>query len=215
MEMAIRKTAICLILAGAAWSQQAPAQQFPVRHQHVRKYCTGTLTVDDAGITFQSPKHESWNWPYQDIQRLTLTPQSIHILSYKDSSLLLGKDVAYNFTGAIPAAALYARWNASLDQRFVAALEEVGEQPGVKFPAKLLDFSKGTEATLVFAASVVGFGAHTWRYTDIQSIASAGPFQFTITTLEKQFRFQLKQPIAESTYNQLWLDIEKRNGRIQ
>ena len=46
--MAIRKTAICLILTGAAW-----AQQFPVRHQHLRKYCEGTLTVDEKGITFE------------------------------------------------------------------------------------------------------------------------------------------------------------------
>jgi hypothetical protein len=33
--------------------------------------------------------------------------------------------------------------------------------------------------------------------------------------LEKQFHFQLKQAINESTYNQLWLEIEKKNGRIQ
>jgi hypothetical protein len=56
---------------------------------------------------------------------------------------------------------------------------------------------------------------HTWRYHDIQFISSANPFQLTITTLEKQFRFQLKQAITESAYNQLWLEIEKKNGRIQ
>lgn len=210
MEMAIRQTAICLILACTAWGQQ-----FPVRHQHLRKYCTGTLTVDDKGITFQGPKHESLDWAYQDIQQLTLTAQSIHILSYKDSGLLLGRDVNYNFTGAIPAAVLYTRWSASLDQRFVAALDAAGEQPGVKFAAKLLDFTKGSEGTLVFGSDLVGFATHTWRYSDIQSIASSGPFQLTIATLEKQYRFQLKQPITESIYNQLWLDIEKKNGRIQ
>jgi hypothetical protein len=37
----------------------------------------------------------------------------------------------------------------------------------------------------------------------------------TITTLEKGFNFQLKQPITEARYNQLWLQIEKKNGRIQ
>ena len=58
-------------------------------------------------------------------------------------------------------------------------------------------------------------GARTWRYKDIQFISSAGPFQLSITTLEKQFDFQLKQGITESNYNQLWLDIERKNGRIQ
>ena len=118
--MAIRQTAIGLILAGAAW-----AQQFPVHHQHLRKFCAGTLTVDEKGITFQGPKKHVWTWPYQDIQQLTLTPQSIHILGYKDSNLKLGKDEAYTFTGTIPAAALYARWSAALDQRFVAGLGNI------------------------------------------------------------------------------------------
>jgi hypothetical protein len=210
MEMAIRQTAIYLILAGAAWGQS-----FPVRHQHLRKFCVGTLTVDAKGITFESAKHGSIIWAYQNIQQLTLGAASIHILSYKDSSLLLGRDVTYKFTGEIPAAELYARWSATLDQRFVAALPEVGDRPGLKLPAKLIDRLIGTQGTLVFAADLVGFGARTWRYSDIQSIASSGPFQLTLTTLEKQFRFQLKQPITESTYNQLWLDIEKKNGRIQ
>ena len=55
----------------------------------------------------------------------------------------------------------------------------------------------------------------TWRYKDIQFISSANPFQLTITTLEKQFSFQLKQAITETAYNQCWLEIEKKNGRIQ
>ncbi len=37
-KAAIYLTLICLTLAGAAW-----AQQFPVHHQHLRKYCSGTL----------------------------------------------------------------------------------------------------------------------------------------------------------------------------
>jgi hypothetical protein len=211
MEMAIRQTAIGLILTATAIT----AQQFPVHHEHFHKFCAGTLTVDEKGITFQGPKQHVWTWPYQEIQQLTLTSQSIHILGYKDSSLKLGKDEAYTFTGTIPAAALYTRWSAALDQRFFAEAGRTTEQTGVAFPAKLLGLTKGTQSTLTFAPDVVTFGPRTWRYTDIQSIASSGPFQLSITTLEKQFRFQLKQPITEATYNQLWLDIEKKNGRIQ
>jgi hypothetical protein len=212
MEMAIRKTAICLILTGAAW-----AQQFPAHHRHLRKFCAGTLTVDEEGLTFRGPKHHVWSWPYQEIQQLTLTPQSIHILSYRDSSLKLGKDKAYMFTGDFPAETLYRRWSAKLDQRFVAAVST--EQSGITFPAKQLGPIKGTDGDLTFATETVTYDSpsapRTWRYTDIQSISSAGPFQLSLTTLEKQFRFQLKRPITENTYNQLWLDIEKKNGRIQ
>jgi hypothetical protein len=215
MEMAIRQAAIYLILSGAAWAQATQEQQFPVRHQHLRKYCKGTMTADAKGIRFQGAKHDNWSWAYPDIQQLTLTPTSIHILSYKDSSLKLGRDAVYNFTGSIPSSALYARWSAALDQRLVARVGEVGDQAGLKFPAKLLGITKGTQGTLVFARDAVGFGAQTWRYSDIQSIASSGPFELSIATLQKQYRFQLKEPINESTYNQLWLDIERKNGRIQ
>ena len=209
--MAIRQAAICLILTGAAWGQQ-----FPAHHRHLRKFCAGTLTVDAQSITFQGPKH-AWKWAYQDIQQLTLTPQSIHILSYKDSSLKLGKDEAYTFTGKFPTESLYRQWSATLDQRFVAALPE--KQAGIVIPVKQLALIKGSEGALTFAAQTVTYDSpsapRTWRYSDIQHISSSGPFQLTLTTLEKQFIFQLKQPISEGTYNQLWLDIEKKNGRIQ
>ena len=53
--MAIGKIAVCLILSGAAWTQQ-----FPVRHQHLRKFCAGTLTVEASGIRFNGPKGHTW-----------------------------------------------------------------------------------------------------------------------------------------------------------
>jgi hypothetical protein len=217
MELAIGKAAICVILSSTAW-----AQQFPVHHEHQRKFCAGTLTVDEHGIRFSGPKGHAWSWPYGEIQQLTLRAGSIHILSYKGSSnWKLGKDVAYTFTGIFPIELLERQWSAQLDQRFVAAVS-VGQASGLsglKFPVKQLGLTKGTQGTLTFAGDAVVYDTpgdpRTWRYSDIQFISSANPFQLTVTTLEKQFHFQLKQAITESTYNQLWLEIGKKNGRIQ
>src|ERR1035438_5832430 len=126
MEMAIGKAAICLILTSTAW-----AQQFPAHHQHLRRFCAGTPTVDNSGIRFSGPKGHAWSWPYGDIQQLTLRPGSIHILSYKDrSNWKLGKDVAYAFMGKFPIELLERRWSAQLDQRFVAAVT-VGQALGL------------------------------------------------------------------------------------
>jgi hypothetical protein len=217
MEMAIGKAAICVILSSTAW-----AQQFPVHHEHLRKFCAGMLTVDEHGIRFSGPKGHAWSWPYGEIQQLTLRAGSNHILSYKGSSnWKLGKDVAYTFTGIFPIELLERQWSAKLDQRFVAAVT-VGQSrglPTLQLPVKQLGLTKGTQGTLTFAADAVVYDTprapRTWRYSDIQFISSAGPFQLTVTTLEKQFNFQLKRSITESTYNQLWLEIEKKNGRIQ
>ncbi|MCX6627207.1 MAG: hypothetical protein NTW28_06215 [Candidatus Solibacter sp.] len=217
--MAICKAAIGLILSSAVCSLWA--QQFPVHHQHLRKFCAGTLTVDESGIRFSGPKGHAWTWPYMEIQQLTLYAGSIRILSYKDrSNWKLGKDVAYTFTGKLPIELLERQWSAQLDQRFVAAVVgQASGRSGLKLPVKQLGLIKGTQGTLTFAADAVVYDtprdARTWRYRDIQFISSASPFQLTITTLEQQFHFQLKQAITESTYNQLWLEIEKKNGRIQ
>ena len=134
---------------------------------------------------------------------------------------MLGNEQAYTFTGEFPTEALERQWSAKLDQRFVAAvsLEDSAGPPDFQFPVKQLALTKGTQGILTFGASAVVYDTpaapRTWRYEDIQFISSAGPFQLTITTLEKQFNFQLKQAITESAYNQLWLEIEKKNGRIQ
>jgi hypothetical protein len=127
--------------------------------------------------------------------------------------------VSYTFSGEFPTEDLERQWSATLDQRFVDGVGQASGPSGLKFQVKQLALTKGTEGTLTFGGSAVVYDTardpRTWRYSDIQFISSANPFQLTITTLEKQFRFQLKQAITESAYNQLWLEIEKKNGRIQ
>jgi len=215
--MAFCKTASCLILAAAL----ASAAQFTVRHEHLRKSCAGVMTVDETGVSFTGAKKHAWSWKYENIQQLRLAPGSIHILTYKDSKLRLGEDRAYNFTGKIPTEELYAFLKDRMDQRFVAAVGQALGLPTWSLPVKHLRPTAGSQGILTFTADAIVYStpaqaeSRTWRYSDIESIASSGPFQLTITTLEKGFNFQLKQPITESRYNDLWLQIEKKNGRIQ
>jgi hypothetical protein len=218
MEMAYGKAAISLILAGAA----AFAAQFPARHEHLRKGCDGTMTADQAGVRFAAPKGHTFAWKYEEIQKLVLEPRKIRIVTYKDSKLRLGADTEYNFTGQIPTEELYRLWKTRMDQRFVAELP----QPvtgGFSIPVKHLGHLFGTQGTLAIGDDAIVYStaapndSRTWRYSDIQSVGSSGPFQLTITTFERTngFNFQLKEPITEARYNQLWLAIEKKNGRIQ
>jgi hypothetical protein len=205
-------------MAGAMW---ASAAQFTVRHKHLNGGCTGAMTVDENGVRFTGAKKHAWSWKYDDIQQLRLAPESIYILTYKDSKLRLGKDREYNFTGKIPAEELYALLKDKMDQRFVAAVGQALGLPTWSVPVKHLRPIVGSEGTLAFGADAIVYStptkaeSRTWRYSDIDTIASSGPFQLTITTLEKAFNFQLKQPITEARYNSLWLQIEKKNGRIQ
>ena len=223
--MALGKTAAGIILAG--WTA-AFAVQFQVRHEHLRKGCEGIMTVDENGIRFSGAKKHSWTWTYPNIQELRLEPRKIHILTYADNRLRLGADREYEFTGNLPVTDLYQLWSKRMDQRFVAELSRPAPAD-FSIPVKHLKRIRGSEGTLVFSADSVVYAAaaddsRTWRYSDIDSISSSGPFQLTITTFErarshygdrKGFNFELKEPITEARYNQIWLQIERENGRIQ
>jgi hypothetical protein len=121
-----------------------------------------------------------------------------------------------------------------LDQRLVAALgPDAGQDMGLPawtFPVKHLGRIAGSEGTLTFGAEAVTYStaarddSRTWRYSDIDNIGSSGPFQLTVTTFErdkytfgdrKGFNFELKERITEAAYNEIWMRIEKKNGKIQ
>jgi hypothetical protein len=222
--MAVGKTASGLILACALWGTD---MEFQVRHQHLRKGCVGTMKVTSEGIAFAGSKNHAWTWKYADIQELKAAPERISVLTYEDRKLKLGADRAYEFQGEIPSG-VYTLWSAKLDQRFVEARAE--ETGGWSLAAKHLRPVSGSDGILTFGASRIVYAtdarddSRTWRYQDIDTISSSGPFQLTITSFEraralygdrKGFNFQLKQVLSEAQYNQLWLDIQKANGRIQ
>jgi len=216
----------CILTLATALS----AAQFPVEHKHAHKSCAGVLTVDETGVSFAGPKGHAWTWSYQDIQELKLTPDTIYVLTYRDNRLLLGADRSYTFTGKIPADELYQFLAPRLDQRFVAAIAEPSQPDSWSIPAKHLLRITGTEGTLSFGPDTIVYSttakddSRTWRYADIDSVSTSGPFQLTITTFErapshygdrKGFNFQLKGPLTEGRYNDLWLEIERKNGKIQ
>jgi len=219
--MAFGKTAGCLILAGAA---MASAAQFPVRHEHWREHCDGVLTVDGEGVAFRGPKKHVWTWKYRDIQQLTLSPDMVSVVTYQDAKLTLGAGRVYRFTGAVPAAELYALLKDRLDQRFVAALDEPATNtPAWSFAVKLLGH-KSAEGTLTIDSTGAIFStpakdaSRTWRYRDIDNIGSSGPFRLTITTFEqggREFQFELKEAVTEATYNAIWLQVQQSTGKIQ
>ena len=226
--MAIGKTAGCLIAAMGMW---ASAAQFSVRHDHLQGGCDGVLTVNEEGVRYAGEDGHSWKWPYGEIQQFKLEPDRIEIVTYRDNLWRLGADREYRFEGKVPAAELYELLRNRLDQRFVAALAapSAGEEI-YTVPVKHQRRMSGSQGLLTFGSDAVVYStdargeSRTWRYGDIENISSSGPFQLTLTTFErarshygdrKGFNFQLKAPITEAKYNQLWYRIERKNGKIQ
>jgi hypothetical protein len=226
MEMAFRiKTRIGLMLAMtlALAAGSLYGQTFAVRHQHLRHDGAGELKVTGEGISFaEAGKHREHSrvWKYEQIQQLELSDVGLRILTYEDSPWA-GRDREYSFVG-LPAGfakTVYPQWRDKLDQRFIAALPDADVQPLIEFPAKLGGTFKGVEGTLRFGEDRIVFRtarpgeSRTWRFSDIENIARAGVFDFSVATLEhhgawnagtREFRFQLQKPMEEARFNELW-----------
>jgi len=191
--------------------------KFPVRHDHLRKGCRGTMTVDEKGIYFHGPKDHVWAWEFQDIQELKLADDHIHLVSYWDQKWKLGADREFDFSGRIPSE-LYTVWKDRLDGRFVAELADREVRARWTVPAKHVGRLTGSEGVLEIGQDRIVYktdrkdDSRTWRFTDIENISSAGPFDFTITTREKSFRFQLKQGLSQARYNELWRKLNDTKG---
>ena len=221
-----------LFLAPAGFGQQQYSYQAWHGHSrppHIKKAGEmGTLTISESGVSFQAKPH-SWNWTYQDIRQLKISDHTLTVLTYKDSKWKLGADLEYRFDLG-PGRTfdnVYPFLKNRLDQRFVATIPSAVSDALWEIPVKHLLRFGGDEGVLqagpreiVYMSQKSG-ESRTWRYQDIENISSSGPFQLTITTYErakthygdlKGFNFELKRPLEEDRYNDLWLSLNRSKG---
>jgi hypothetical protein len=232
MALRIEKTiGSLLILCGSAFSQPFT---YEVRHRHLHGGAKGTLIISQDSIAFEeiskSGKH-SREWNYADIQQLSLSPAELRILTYEDRKWQLGRDLEYVFDRLPEALAqqAYGQFRQSLDQRFIAELADPDWHALWQTPAKHRSGLGGSDGTLrigddrIVYQTRAGGESRTWRFTDIDTLSTAGPFDLAITTIEisgwrhagpREFRFQLKQPMSENRYNELWRKIYQRKRAI-
>lgn len=238
MALRSEKTASIVVLTVFFLTPALEAQrefEFPARHDHLFRSCSGMLRVSEEGIEYREeprkPKKDPhvWTWSWENIQQLHLTPEKLQVLSYQDVRLKLGADRAFNFKALedVRFSAAYPLLKDRLDQRFVAALADETVAPVWRLPVKHLGRISGTEGVFIVGEDRIVYQtdrageSRTWRYMDIENVSSSGPFQLTLTTFEratlhygnrKGFNFQLKQPLDEERYNNLWRRIHLAKG---
>ncbi len=210
-----------MLLAFAAAA--ATPKSYNVTHRHLRHGGAGVLKIDDAGISFdESGKgaKDSRHWKYEDIQELRLGPDFLRILTYEDNRAELGRDRVYLFekTPAAMATDWYPVFSRTLDKRFVAALADPAVKPEWRLPVKMLHGTGGSQGELLVGKEQIVYKtarpgeSRTWRMSDIDSVGTSGPFDLTITVLERTFRFQLKAELPEARYQELWMQLNRGHG---
>jgi len=229
MEFRVEKAALAvLMLAGPL----AAELRYDVRHDHLLKGGTGTLSVAADGISFAETgkaKH-AWQWRWEDIEQLQVFPKTVIVLTYRDNPWKLGADREYRFDlsgGKSDFSETYRLLKDRLDQRFVAALADPRVRGEWQLPVKRLTRFGGSRGVLLVGADRIVYRtaaegeSRTWRLRDIENVSRSGPFDLTFTTYEragthygslKGFRFQLRQPLDEARYNRLWRAVNRANG---
>jgi hypothetical protein len=221
--MALRiKVAACLS-AGLAVALCAQDLKFGVRHEHLRKGGEGMLAFNAAGIWFEETTGKaahSRQWKYTDLERLDLAPLRIRIVTYEDVRWQLSRDREFTFDHlpADAAARLYSFLATRLDQRFIARVADPSVSPLLTIPAKALHGRGGANGTLKIGADRIVFEAskpgdsRTWRFSDIQFVARQDPLDFSVTSLDGETRFQLKEAMPEDRYNAVWRRVAESSG---
>jgi hypothetical protein len=201
----------------------ATSRTYDVRHKHLWNGGPGVLRIDENSISFEEAgewaKH-SRTWKYDDIQELRLGPQTLRIMTYEDNRWELGRDRVYVFD-RIPSSVAgdwYPVFRVRLDARFVAALADEQAKPEWQIPAKLVHGITGSQGVVLVEADRVVYESsregqsRTWRIEDLENVSSSNPFDLTITTHEREFRFQLKQAMGERRYQELWMRVNQAHG---
>ncbi len=208
---------------------QAQEVRFPVRHDRLLRDRIGELIFGETGIEYRSKaKGDSRAWKYEDIQQLgLLSPKELTIITYEDSKWKLGKDLFYRFTittGEMTPA-LWTQLQAKLKRPVVSALIPPDIAPKFTIPVKHLRGFGGTQGMLeisdeyIIYKTAVPKDSRIWRYHDISSVGTTGPYQIRLTSMdraenesggERNFVFSLKERLAPEAYDFIWEKINRR-----
>lgn len=226
------KTVLLSVLALpllSCWSVMASDNtvfQFSVDHDHFWRKGSGTLTIDQEGISYTSEKDDGHNtvWAYSDIQEVKIqSPQKIYIRTYEDVWWKLNRERTLHFElvegemGAEVVNFLRERLPSVLVSAVFTAPDDAAYTVPVKHKHAL---GRGCEGQLVFSEEGIYYSASSsdhsrfWPMEDIESLGRMSGSNIRITAWEhshsgsiRNFQFQLKRPMDGETYERLWRKI--------
>jgi hypothetical protein len=221
---------VILVFAVNAISQEQGIT-LNVRHDHFMGGCNGTLVLDQQGVRYETNhQQDARTWNYEDIKQFQIEQgRRLKLYTYEDrSNWRLGADKVFEFTWSdegISGQRVY-EFLKSRTRRPIASALAPAEVGAVSFdlPVKHLGILTGNQGRLLFSDRGVVFrasndrGSRSWRYGDLESISSGGPYDLTLTTYEQQrfhyssrrvYNFQIKEPLPRDSYDALWRFINE------
>jgi hypothetical protein len=212
-----------ILITGNAW-----AETFQVEHEHFLRSCKGKLVFGDTTVEYVADKKEhSRAWKYEDIQQLAILPGRISILTYNTRKRDLGTDQTFDFK--LLSGTLTDQFRqeiaAKLTHPIVSGILPANIEARFSIPARHRLFLNSSQGILEFGETYVLFRAdepgnsRMWRYDELLSLGSTGPFQLRLGALqktggeygeEKNYVFDLKRRMTSEEYDFIWEKINLR-----
>jgi hypothetical protein len=212
-----------ILIAGDAW-----AETFQVQHDHFLRSCKGKLVFGDKTVEYiADKKNHSHTWKYEDIQQLAIAPGQIAILTYDARKINFGADQIFNFR--LLSGNLSDQFRQEIAGKLTRPIVSgiVPEKIEARFsiPARHKLFLKASQGVLEFGEQYIAFRSNEpgnskiWRYDELLSLGSTGPFQLRLGALqktggeygeEKNYVFDLKRRMTSEEYDFVWEKINRR-----
>jgi hypothetical protein len=223
-----------LALGSTLYPVFAEEIRFQVKHDHGLRSCRGELVFRDDGVEYlTSNKEDARTWNYVDIQQLGLkSDKKISVVTYEDRKLQFGKDKLFNFElteGSIPPA-LAGALQTRLTKPLVSAVIPVLPAARYQLPVKHQHALGGCQGSLEIGEHEIVYktshssDSRIWRYDQLTSIGSTGPFQLRLSSMErtggeygaeKNFIFDLKRRLDQEIYDFLWRKVNTSAAELK
>lgn len=208
----------------------ASETRIQVKHDHVLGSCRGELVFGDSTLEYTTEdRQDARTWKYEDIQQLgLLSPKKLSVLTYEDRKIQFGKDKRFVFEvieGEI-SQSLWQTLQGRLTKPIVSAVLPSDVAAKFQLPAKHQHTIGGCQGLLKITDQYVIYettyppDSRIWRFEDISSMGSTGPFQLRLTAMErvggeyigeKNFIFDLKRRLEPEVYDFIWWKINGPN----
>jgi hypothetical protein len=214
---------VFLLAAATAWSET-----FQVEHDHSWRSCKGKLVFGDTTVEYIAEKKEhSHSWKYEDIQQLAIAPGRISILTFNARKIEFGADQAFNFK--LLSGTLSDQFRVEISRKLtrpiVSGILPAKIDARFSIPARHRLFLNDSQGILEFGEETIAYRANEpgnsriWRYDELLSMGSTGPFQLRLGALqktggeygeEKNYVFDLKRQMTSEEYDFIWDKINRK-----
>ena len=193
------------------WESVARLERFPVpKIPILGKAVSGTLIIESDGIAFHSA-NSSRRWLFGEIHTFDLSRRDLTLTLYQNRRWHEPGERRLHFKTQEPIPPSLASLMAVRVGRPVRNGTPATEAAAlVEIPARHPRPFGGSNGMLrlrntgVDYVSSDGRDSHSWRWSDIQTIANPDPYSFRVTAYREIVEFELKQPLSRSLFDEMW-----------